>query len=350
MNMRILVCGDVHWSNYSSILRRRGTDYSKRLENCINSINWVEQTAEDYSCDCVVYLGDWFDRSDLNSEEISALNEVSFGDMFHTVIVGNHELGSANGDYSTTKVLSLLPDFEVISTPLCKKSSTANLVFIPYIFERDRKTLREYLEECGYDINKPTIVFSHNDLRGVNYGAFVSKEGFDIKDITGSCDLFLNGHIHNGQPITDKIINVGNITGQNFNEDANEYDHNVYILDTETFELFYVTNPYAYNFYKEEVSSEKDISKLIGKLKNHSVVSVKCPEHLVPKLKEELESCEKIEEYRVVTVIEEAEAPKEDIKELLSADHLSQFREYILEKLGGSEAVLKELQEVISVN
>ena len=69
--MRILVCGDVHWSNYSSILRRRGTDYSKRLENCINSINWVEQTAEDYSCDCVVYLGDWFDRSDLNSEEIS---------------------------------------------------------------------------------------------------------------------------------------------------------------------------------------------------------------------------------------------------------------------------------------
>ena len=52
--MRVLVCGDIHWSTYTSIIRKRGTEYSKRLENCINSVNWVEETAEEYKCDKVI--------------------------------------------------------------------------------------------------------------------------------------------------------------------------------------------------------------------------------------------------------------------------------------------------------
>ena len=62
--MRVLIVGDVHWSSYSSIIRKRGTEYSKRLENCINSINWVEEKAEEYKCDKVIYLGDLFDQAE----------------------------------------------------------------------------------------------------------------------------------------------------------------------------------------------------------------------------------------------------------------------------------------------
>lgn len=44
-------------------------------------------------------------------------------------------------------------------------------------------------------------------------GQFISKAGFDINDIEDNCDLFINGHLHNGSKITDKIFNVGNLTG-----------------------------------------------------------------------------------------------------------------------------------------
>ena len=43
-----LIVGDVHWSEYSSIYRKRGTKFSKRLENLINTVNWIEETAETY--------------------------------------------------------------------------------------------------------------------------------------------------------------------------------------------------------------------------------------------------------------------------------------------------------------
>ena len=113
--MKALICGDVHWATYSSIIRKRGIEYSKRLENCINSVNWVEQTAEENGCDTVIYLGDFFDRADATAEEISALNEVQWSNVKHNIIVGNDELGIADGDYSTEKILNLLKEFELIS-------------------------------------------------------------------------------------------------------------------------------------------------------------------------------------------------------------------------------------------
>ena len=41
---------------------------------------------------------------------------------------------------------------------------------------------------------------------------------------------------------------------------------------------------------------------------------------------------------------------EEEIPQFISKDHLAQFRDYIVEKLGTSEYVLKELQEVLNVN
>ena len=95
--MKILVVGDVHFCQYSSILRERGELYSKRLENLLWSLNWVENQAGVLECDKVVYLGDFFDRSDANAEELTALTEVKWSDLPHVCLVGNHELGRVAG-------------------------------------------------------------------------------------------------------------------------------------------------------------------------------------------------------------------------------------------------------------
>lgn len=355
--MRVLIVGDVHWSSYASIIRKRGTEYSKRLENCINSINWVEERAEEYKCDKVIYLGDFFDKAELNSEEITALKEIQWSNIPHQIIVGNHELGNANGNYNTTQLFSLLPNFEVIDKPKVEVGFGYYFLYLPYIFEKDRKTISEYFNSC-FNRNefvtqevKNIFIFSHNDLKGVNYGLFESKEGFDIEDIKKHSAMCFNGHIHNnGEIIPDKIINVGNLTGQNFNEDATKYDHKIYLLDVNgcDYKAYQTSNPYAYMFYKFEINNEQDINKLI--FSPHSIISVKCIEHLVPKVREILESNSSIEEYRIVTVIENKEVPEEEVNQLTSKDHLQQFKDYIIEKLGTGENIIKELQEVINVN
>ena len=41
--MKILLFGDTHFCERSSIITKYGTKYSVRLENQLASLNWVEQ-------------------------------------------------------------------------------------------------------------------------------------------------------------------------------------------------------------------------------------------------------------------------------------------------------------------
>ena len=97
--MRLLIFGDNHWCKYSSILRGRGTKYSLRLENQIRSLMWVDDVATEYHCDAIVCDGDFFDKPMLDSEEITALSDISFTHSM-TYLVGNHESDMSDLSYN----------------------------------------------------------------------------------------------------------------------------------------------------------------------------------------------------------------------------------------------------------
>ena len=63
--------------------------------------------------------------------------------------------------------------------------------------------------------------------------------------------LTLDYHLHNGSKFSNKGENLGNLTGQNFSENAFEYDHRIMILNINGQEYckHYEFNPYAFNFY-----------------------------------------------------------------------------------------------------
>ena len=339
--MKIAIIGDVHWSKTSSILTRRGTSFSLRLENLINTINWCEKTAFDQKCDRVIYLGDFFDRSDLNAEEISALKTVVWNDLPHNFIVGNHESGIHTLVYNSTDVLNK-HNFKIEYQPSKLNFDNVNLYMIPYVIEDNRKELHEYLKD--YNKENVNIIFSHNDLKGIKYGAFESKEGFDLKEIEQSCDLFINGHLHNGTWITKKILNLGNITGQNFTEDAFNYKHQIAILDTDNLNIEFIENPYAFNFYKIDINSKADLVK-IDSLKNNAVVSFKCLDRYVEDLKDKLNNSSNICESKTV-IHREFEEKEEQKVELNNSNYLTQFISFIHDKLGKSDIVEHELGEV----
>ena len=322
--MKIGIIGDIHFSEYSSILRSRGTNFSVRLENCIESINWAEQVTKD--CDEVIYLGDFFDKSTLNAEELTALSKIKWNNIHHKFLVGNHEMGINNLMYSSAHIFNGL-NMEVIDKPMQinNKKEDLSLCFLPYILENDRKSLSEYFPT---EKQKHTIIFSHNDLAGIQLGPIISKAGFNLSEISNECDLFFNGHIHNGMPITNKIINVGNLTGQNFSEDGFKYSHNIFILDTDIMGYTVIKNPYAINFYK--IENINDLSKV-----ENAVVTVKVKSDIAPKIKKKLDKDSKIIASRLI-IDYSKKADEKDIKELLSIDHLDEFKKFIITQLSGS--------------
>ena len=353
--MRALIVGDVHYAQYSSIVRKRGEYYSKRLENLIWSINWAEKLAEEQRVDKVIYLGDFLDRADLNAEELTALKEIEWAkDIPHVLLVGNHEVASRSLEYSSIHLASILGDnFLVVDKPMGEVGFGYKFYYLPYIFENNREPLENYLT-IGGDVEtqelKQIFIFSHNDIKGVQYGLFESKSGFEKDEILATgCRYFINGHIHNqGWVVPDRILNLGNLTGQNFNEDGLRYPHTVAILDTRDYQqpLTLIKNPYAYQFLKLEVHSAQDIECLPDL--THMVLSVKCDEALVDDLRAALDNSENVEEYRIITTSQEAD--DEDgptVQVFNSLDHLEQFQSYILEQLGKSEPVVKELEEVL---
>ena len=334
--IKIAICSDLHWCKTSSIIRKRGKKYSARLENCIKTLNWFEKLAKDNDCTYEYFLGDNFDRASLDSEEISALNSVKWNKLEKYFLVGNHESNLMSLEYSTTDIFK--GKFNVISK-LTKSSinDKVDLYCIPYITTDKSLMLSDFIDSD----NKTKIVFSHNDLSGVQYGRYKSSIGFNVENIKESCALYFNGHLHSNF-ILNNIYNVGNITGQNFSEDAFNYQHNAYILtiDDDKLSVDVIENPHAFNFYKLYVNSLDDACKLAA-LKPNAIVSISCPDKFVADIVKIAESNKNIVEFRVL--MSSQVETSNDVFEFTEEDHLKQFIDFASSLLDQSDLVKDEL-------
>lgn len=333
--MKIGICGDIHYCVNSSLVTGKGETYSKRIENCINSINWFEDFTK--NCDINIYLGDFFDKSSLCAEELTSLNSIKWNKNIKYFLVGNHEMGQA--DLTTNSVNALSNIGNVIDTPCMIYGD--DIGFLPYILNSDRKPLKSYFSSDKL----PKYIFSHNDLKGIQMGSFVSKEGFDISEVRPECKMFFNGHIHNGSKISNNILNVGNLTGQNFSEDALKYQHRIYILDTETNEIEDYLNPFAFNFIKVKINSlnQLDLSTI-----DNIVLSAICNADNAVALKTDIDNCPKIVVSRINIISDvTSSSDTELLKKDLQVDHIKQFVEYMIEHIGDNDIVKAELEEII---
>lgn len=338
--MKLLLYTDTHWSETSSIVRGCGEKYSTRLENLIESINWAEAVGGKYDCDAIVCLGDFFDKPNLTAQEITALKEVEWLDIPHYFLVGNHDANINDLSYASTFIFN---QFNVISEPTSLIIGNAEILLLPYIVNDNRHSLHTYFSGD----KQKRIILSHNDIAGVNYGGFISTNGFKVDEILKECDLFINGHLHNSGFVdsTEKILNLGNLTGQNFTEDATKYDHYCAILDTDTLEIIFFINPYAFNFYKLSILTDIDLQKF-DNLKDNAVLSISCSSNLVTKIREILTNCSNVVTYRLQTIVDK-DVEQVDISSLVQTDHLKQFSDYILSHMNNTSILNEELTNIM---
>lgn len=339
---KVAIAGDVHWSQYSSILRKRGEKYSMRLEKLIESMNWFEQFSQEHGCNCEIFLGDTFDRPDLNCEEITALQDVKWNNTPKRFIVGNHESNVLNLQFSSTKIFEQ-SHITVIDNVMQEQiSDKVDFYFIPYVTTASTVDLSDIVKND----DKKKVVFAHVDIAGIQYGKFTSQTGFDLESILNNCDIFIDGHLHNGMIINDKIVLAGNLTGQNFNEDAFTYDHLVYLLsiyDDGRMVLEAYDNQCAMNFYKIRINTKQDC-KVFKTLKPNAVVSISCNYELLDHVSKLIAKQENIIESRLTATYDTYSSDSTGSDELFKTDDfVKQFVEFIQTKIEPSAALDDEL-------
>ena len=340
--MRILIFADLHMCPRASIINKWGTKYPSRLENCVDSVNWLERKAEELGCEYIINLGDFFDRPDLTSETITACNEIKWSNIFHYHLVGNHDASNSSLTFNSVNCLAR-DDHDIVTEPAVLPLIDCDICFLPYVTECDRKPLEEYFKNLGP--NRPRVILSHNDISGIQLGPVMSKTGFSVEEIEANCSKWINGHLHNGQAITPKIINLGNCTGKDFGENALQHSHNVAILDTKDLSLTYIENPYAYNFYKLQIDCESDIYCL-DQLKNNAVLSIKCEQSLVEAVKQKIGTLTNVVESRLIITKNYTESTEATEEIDLSVDHLARFIEYCKATMENSTILEEEITEV----
>ena len=343
--MKILCFTDPHFCERSSIITKYGTKYSLRLENQLASLNWVEQLAIDKGCAMVVCLGDFFDKPHLTDQEITAIQDIKWAeDIPHYFLVGNHESEENDLQYSSTKVLEG-ENRHIIDKPALKYILDIELAFLPYVVESNKQPLETYFPQDQR--NRHRILFSHNDILGLQMGPVVSKIGFSVEEIEANCTCCLNGHLHNGQTVSPKILNLGNLTGKDFGEDATRYTHKVMIIDTNTFTFESIENPHAFNFYKIEISTEADLKQL-ETVKPNAVLSIKCVDKHVEAAREVIAANPNIIDTRLILIktFEENSDQPVDISDL-AVDQCVKFAQCCREKLDNTPILEAELAEIL---
>lgn len=359
MKNKILIYTDNHFCQYSSIVRGRGKVYSTRLENQIKTMSWLNTLAQEHDCCSLYCCGDFFDRADLNAEELTALSEIDFHTLPHNFIVGNHEIARSDCEFSTTQTFLQNNQCDVYSRPSVLGLGNTLIYILPYITDIDKKSVLEYFNSINIpDTYKYRILLMHNDIKGMYLGKFITETGFEITDLSQNFNLVINGHLHNQCWVAKNVLNLGNITGQNFSEDGFKYKHQAILVDLDTLECSLYTNPYALNFYKIDWSagaSIDEINRISGKMCNY-VATIKTDNELFEYVKQRFDptipdnnvipkNCNGVA-ARVTKATTMNITTQHEVSEL-HVDHLKAFEKFIMQSVGDNDVVKQELQEVL---
>lgn len=358
----ILVYSDNHFCASSSILRGQGTRYSFRLENQIKTMSWLNELAVKHNCIGMFCAGDFFDRADLNAQEITALGEIDFNVLPHYFIVGNHELGRGDCSFSSTHTFLQNNNCEVFANPAILGFNDTLVYILPYQLQNDARPIESYFSPVDKNY-KYKILIMHNDIKGIQLGRYITEDGFDKQDLSSNFDLVINGHIHNQSWVTSNVLNIGNITGQNFSEDGFKYKHQAMIIDLDTLQYTLITNPYALNFYKIDWSSDPDIDIIneTSQRMHNAVLSLKISEKDSEYLKYRFDPTCKNEELerihcpkacniicsRIVVDHTMSESLNNTSVETLQLDHIREFEQFVISSMECTDIVKSELQEVL---
>jgi DNA repair exonuclease SbcCD nuclease subunit len=246
MNNEVLLFSDAHVHPH----KRR----NERLEDCLNTLKWVFQVAEEREIDNILFGGDLFhDRQKIEvytyQRTFETLSEALNKRKIQLyLLLGNHDLWyNDNTNISSVIPFGSLPGVHVIANPTRLNIAGSNWDFIPFTHDPIST-----LEELKGMEGKPEYALGHIAIDGaILHGtqqADVAIE-HDGDMVTVSASLFDHykhtflGHYHAEQRVNSKVEYIGSPLQLSFGEAFQE--KHIIVFNGKTKKKEYIENTFS---------------------------------------------------------------------------------------------------------
>lgn len=206
------------------------------VKHQLNILTQIEDYAVESGIDTIIFGGDLFHEKNYISQDLYNIIWNKFkklGEKFYVALnTGNHDYFSIDRNSTLKPFTSIV---EVVKKPL-------DITFAPNTLIRivPHGTLTEDILDTKQLKHKHLILFTHEDIQGLTYGANDYEFESRFKKSMFKNWTVFNGHIHKPQ-VLDNIINMGSCMQQNFGEEGE--DKFFYIYDNGKYEKIKLEHP-----------------------------------------------------------------------------------------------------------
>ena len=232
---KILIFADLHLHNHKRS--------NERLEDCLQTLNWIFETAQKHNIKNIVCVGDLFHTR----QKIDVLTYQKTFELFEKhqksnvwLLLGNHDMWyEHNWDVSSVIPLGILPNVTVIIKP-CEIDIDGSITsFLPYIKDpldslallKNKNLLFVHAAVHGALINSRSLTYSDE---------LIEHDGDMVKideNVFSSWKRVFLGHYHAYQEINNKMRYIGSPLQLSYGEAFDKKYIAIYDTDTQTTEL-----------------------------------------------------------------------------------------------------------------
>lgn len=256
--MKILIFSDIHIHPHKKS--------SQRLDDCLETLDWVFTTASKRRISNLVFLGDLFhDRQKIDVFTYQRTFEVLYrhlseGNFSLTILLGNHDLWhNQRLDVSSVNPLRTLPGVKVVDSPSVHEISDGTedfyMGFLPYTHSpvEDLKKVEKEWNSLVKDDQRRVLgghIAVDGALWNVRHGTLsdvsVEHEGDMVRvgpDIFRRWQRVFLGHYHAAQKMNEIVEYVGSPLQLSFGE-ADQTKH-IIVYDTLEDSMEYIVNDFS---------------------------------------------------------------------------------------------------------
>lgn len=321
-----------------------------RLQDCLECLDWVFQTAKDHKVDAILFGGDLLhDRQKIDTltyHKVYSILEKYQNECYKTyLLVGNHDMWFANS-WSVSSVVPFraLKNFSVIEKTDVKDIAGVNWHFIPYTHDpvtelhvlAPKITNSYLLAHLAVDGAKLNSSGSVADVIIEHDGDMVKIE----RNLFSAYRRAFFGHYHSHQKLTDTVEYIGSPLQLSFGEAGDE--KYVIILDSSNDSLQYIKNDFSPKHFYIKQSEIDNYSK--AELQKGFVCILSDDTDDIKK------DMAKVEELGVASVQVKKQSKKQDEHAILDAKQLlideNKLLERYVEQVQNVELDKKKLLEI----
>lgn len=344
MMASIIISSDIHI--------HRHKQSSERLEDCLETLEWIFKVACQKNIHNFIFVGDLFQTR----QKIDVLTYQKTFEIFQKyqnevktwLLLGNHDMWySETWDISSVFPLGAIKNVNVINNPCVVDVDGFPVAFLPYT---------KNPIECLQILDSKKLLFAHVAVDGALWNTrydtysevLIEHDGDMIKvdsNIFKDWDQVFLGHYHAAQKLTDKIEYIGSPLQLSYGE-AFQNKH-IIIYDTDTKEKEYVENCFSPKHYIVPPNKIGDLKLRHRDFLTIETDSLNNPENI--EIKKDLNQNYTLSEIKIKTVrkkIQEAKCTIEDARAILQDEQ--QMAEKYIEQIGTNGLDKNKLLEIFN--